>query len=384
MPIHSDWQELYRSFVEQYGAEKGEGAFYAYCKKHGIDYTKPQPKRESFSWVGDLSPLPGNLVRGKALHPIKTVHLEEWPSVRVYLEEELSKSAQTLAGKPLLLDHGRYINGKVLSTAYEDGAIEYIAELNDQDILSKIRDGKIKHCSVEFEWQSLQNVDGIAPRGINFVGLSLLSPGVEPGDPSSSVEMWETVLKSLKEAKARAGEQAEPQQEFIYYAVRDPAAFLEDRFSTVWIDRFNGIQGIYGRLRDAPENPQPMALLFMKANNWDTDRVKLWVQEHPQYLKGPEEAPPAVYPHLQIEALQNQLGIVTEQKKTLEGALKEAEAKIRTLEERLSKKPLGEAVVSSIDSVSKKEILALLPERVPIAWGYGPFELIQKLKRKVS
>jgi len=382
MPIHPDWQELYRTFVEQYGAEKGEEAFYAYCKKHDIDYTKPRPRRESFSWVGDLSPLPGNLVRGKALHPIKTVHLEEWPSVRVYLEEELSKSAQTLAGKPLLLDHGRYINGKVLSAAYEDGAIEYIAELNDQDILSKIRDGKIKHCSVEFEWDSLKNVNGVAPLGINFVGLSLLSPGVEPGDPQSSVSLWESLIRRLKEAKARAGEQAEP-QEFIYYAVRDPAAFLEDRFSTVWIDRFNGVQGIYGRLRDAPENPQPMALLFMKVNNWDTDRVKLWVQEHPQYLKGPEEAPPAVYPHLQIEALQNRLGIVTEQK-TLEGALKEAEAKIRTLEERLSKKTLGEAVVSPMDYVSKKEILALLPERVPTQWGYGPFELIQKLKRKVS
>ena len=186
MPIHPDWQELYRSFVEQYGKEKGEEAFYAYCKKHGIDYTKPRPKREGFSWVGDLKP-EGNLIRGKALHPIKTIHPEEWPSVRVYLEEELSKSAQTLAGKPLLLDHGRYINGEILSAAYEDGAIEYLARVDDPQVLDAIRRGEIKHCSVEYGWHSLDRVDGVAPRDISFVGLSLLSPGVEPGDPLLSL-----------------------------------------------------------------------------------------------------------------------------------------------------------------------------------------------------
>ena len=294
MPIHPDWQELYRSFVDQYGEEKGEEAFYAYCKKHGIDYTKPLPKRESFSWTGSIEEIPekSNLIRGQALHPVKTYHTDEWPSVRVYLEEELSKSAQTLAGKPLLLDHLFTLDGKVLDARYEDGAIEYTASLEEPTILNKIRDGQIKHCSVEFEWDSLKNVNGVAPIGINFIGLSLLSPGMEPGDIHSSVGLWEAVIQRLKEAK-QSKEQAEP-QEFIYYGVRDPAAFLEDRFSTVWIDRFNGVQGIYGRLRDAPENPQPMALLFMRANNWDTDRVKLWVQEHPQYVRGPEGVPPAV------------------------------------------------------------------------------------------
>jgi len=272
MPIHPDWQELYRSFVEQYGKEKGEEVFYAYCKKHGIDYTKPRPKRESFSWTGSIEQIPekSNLIRGQALHPIKTYHMDEWPSVRVYLEEELSKSAQTLAGKPLLLDHLFTLNGTVLDARYEDGAIEYTATLEEPAILNKIRDGQIKHCSVELEWQSLDRVNGVAPRGINFVGLSLLSPAVEPGDPVSSVELWESILKRLKE-------QVEP-QEFIYYGVREPAAFLPDRFSTLWVDRINGVQGIYGRLRDAPESPQPMALLFMRASGWDMAKVREWLE----------------------------------------------------------------------------------------------------------
>jgi len=198
MPIHPDWQELYRAVVEQYGEEKGEEAFYAYCKKHGIDYTKPMPKRESFSWTGSIEQIPkkSNLIRGQALHPIKTYHMDEWPNVRVYLEEELSKSAQTLAGKPLLLDHLFPVNGKVMGAKYEDGAIEYVAELSDQDILAKIRDGKIKHCSVEFDWELLRNVNGIAPLNIKFTGLSLLENYL-PGDPQTTVELFESIERSL-------------------------------------------------------------------------------------------------------------------------------------------------------------------------------------------
>ena len=55
--------------------------------------------------MGTASPVAGVLIRGRALHPIKTYHPEEWPEVRVYLEEELAASAPTLAGKPLLIDH---------------------------------------------------------------------------------------------------------------------------------------------------------------------------------------------------------------------------------------------------------------------------------------
>jgi len=258
------------------------------------------PKKESFSWVGDINTVPGidNLIRGEALHPIKTVHPEEWPGVRVYLEEELQKSAGTLAGKPLLLDHSMLINGEVTGAEYEDGAIEYVAKVGDARILDLIKNGTIKHCSVEFEWKSLEHVNGVAPRGITFTGLSLLK-NFAPGDPLSTVEVWEGIVKQLKEAKnvhcsghpgtSTAKEQAEP-QEFILYVIRDPAAFLEERFSTVWLDLENGIQAIYGRLREEPENPQPMALLFMKAKGWTLEKMQGWLQDHSQYLRQSQPA----------------------------------------------------------------------------------------------
>jgi len=159
---------------------------------------------ESFSWAGDIRPYPSaRLIRGEAIHPIKTFHPYEWPQLRVFLEDELEKSAETLVDKPLFLDHWRPLNGKVLGARYEDGALEYIAELNDEDVLRMIRDGQIKHASVQFEWKILEQVDGVAPRGLSFQHLSLLKD-MEPGDPRSTVELWESIARQLKEAKRLA------------------------------------------------------------------------------------------------------------------------------------------------------------------------------------
>jgi len=158
---------------------------------------------ESFSWTGGIKHDLKNLIRGTALHPVKTVHPEEWPSVRVYLEDELEKATASLIGAPLFLDHMTPLDGKVIAAAYEDGAIEYIAELNDADIVGRVFDGKIQHCSVEYDWSSLDKVDGVAPRGIVFQGLSLLEKFL-PGDPASSVKVWESIIQRLKEAKGLA------------------------------------------------------------------------------------------------------------------------------------------------------------------------------------
>lgn len=312
--------------------------------------------KESFSWTGFIKEIPSisNLIRGKALHPMRTVHPEEWPEIREYLEEELQKSAHSLAEKPLILDHYKPIRGKVLGAEYEDGAIEYIAELNDPDIMKQVINGEIKHCSVEFEWKSLENVNGVAPRDINFTGLSLLK-NFSPGDPHTTVEVWEGIIKKLKEAKVK--EQTEP-QEFIFHLNIDPATFLEEHFSTAWIDQTNGIQGIYGRLRENPENPQLMAFLFMKTKGWTLEKMKNWLNNHPQYLRTSSEPLPMVG--------------------------------IQQTQPAEKKKPLGEAIINSSetspsDLISKKEVLNLLPEDwIVRAWSYGPQLLVRQLRHKLE
>ncbi len=306
--------------------------------------------KESFSWAGSIKNIPQtrNLIRGKALHPIRTIHPQEWPEIRTYLEEELQKSAHTLQGTPLILDHIQPINGKVLGAEYEDGAIEYVAQLDDQQTLNQITNGTIKHCSVEFEWKTLEKLNGVAPRGIKFTGLSLLK-NFQPGDPQTTVEVWEAIIKKLKEAK----EQATP-QEFIFHQIREPTAFLEEHYSTAWIDQTNGIQGIYGRLREKPENPQLMALLFMKTKGWNPTKMKDWLNTHPNYGSTPTEPSPMPAPQAE------------------------------------NPKPMGEAIIDSSEPppshlISKKEVLNLLPEDwIVRAWSYGPQLLVRQLRHKLT
>jgi len=156
--------------------------------------------RESFNWVGEVEVVPGkNLIRGTAIHPVKTYHPKEWPKVRQYLESELKASAKSLIGTPLMIDHWRILPYEVVGAAYEDGAVEYVAECDDQDILDKIRHGQIKHTSPEFKWKILERQDdgAIAPKNIEFSALSLLE-FLPPGDPKTTVEVWEGVLDGIK------------------------------------------------------------------------------------------------------------------------------------------------------------------------------------------
>jgi len=218
MPIHPDWQPLYQSFMDQYcdgstdetspeggSCPKAEQVFYAYCAEHDIDYTEPRPKgAEAFQWVGDIAPEEREgryFVRGRAIHPCKTYHPQQWPEVRVYLEEELEASAESLSGKPLLLDHCMELDppNRVLKAHWEDGAVEYVAEVSQQ-FYDLVKAGEIKHVSIEYDWRVLEKLDGVAPRGLELTGLSLLRR-LKPGDPEASVEVWEGIVSKLMEMR---------------------------------------------------------------------------------------------------------------------------------------------------------------------------------------
>lgn len=200
MPRHPDFEKIYQRFLKNYG-ERGEEVYYSWLRKLGYDDTKPlegQRGEEGFNWTGTVGAPRENLIKGEALHPVKTYHPEEWPELRVYLEEELAESAETLMGKPLLLDHYLVLQppNRVIYAAYGDGGLEYVAEV-DNEVVQMVRDGLIRHCSVEFDWERLERLDGVAPRGIEFTGLSLLKD-VEPGDPRTTVELWEGILRHLR------------------------------------------------------------------------------------------------------------------------------------------------------------------------------------------
>jgi len=307
--------------------------------------------KESFSWTGDIQlGEKQNLIRGKAIHPVKTMHPEEWPNVRVYLEDELQKAAHTLADQPLLLDHLNQLNGKILAAQYEDGAVEYVAELDDPQVLGWIRDGTIKHCSVEYDWSSLDKVNGIAPRGIQFTGLALLKDFL-PGDPQSSVEVWEALIKRLKEAR-RMGLSRK---------------FLESL--TSWLES------------QEAEYPLDQCISDMKAQGHDDDSaaniceaIKRGTVSHALDMKlamNVEEAVNLVAEKVSKDA----------EKKTLEDKAKALEAEKTDLARRL-----GEGVIEpqkqqeDLRETVLKELRGAVFERVPQSWAYGPWEQNRRIK----
>ncbi|MGC8896607.1 MAG: hypothetical protein ACP5LB_07605, partial [Candidatus Bathyarchaeia archaeon] len=71
--------------------------------------------------------------------------------------------------------------------------------------------------------------------------------------------------------------------EFILGFHRDPYAFLPEHFSTVWLDRENGILALVGRLRQEPEKRRIQAILFAR-EKWDEPKIRDWFLLHPHYL----------------------------------------------------------------------------------------------------
>ncbi|MCW4005358.1 MAG: hypothetical protein NWF04_01975, partial [Candidatus Bathyarchaeota archaeon] len=160
----------------------------------------------------------------------------------------------------------------------------------------------------------------------------------------TTVEIWEAIINKLKQPELK--EQAGP--EFVMHLVYDPQTFLEEHFSTVWIDQNSGIKGLYGLLREKPDNPQPVALLFSKEKGWDLQKMKEWLEDHPQYARNHSETLPE------------------------------------------PPEPLGEAIIASTeplgsDLIHKTEILKLLPEDwIVRAWSLGPQLLVRQLRHRLN
>jgi len=220
MPRHPDFEKIYQNFIKRYGKEKGEQIYYAWLNARGYDDTKPlksQVKacKESFSWIEPFSYYSPSqdrlLIKGVALN------VGETQNHNLYIQDELERAARTLIGKPLNLNHEEPIEGdnKVLDAEFEDNRIEYVAQVTNRRVIDLIRDGTIKHVSIEAQFRRgyVECPDDYAcffyPEGLVFTGFALLTNDVLPGDPGTSVEILEClkltprigVVKNQKEGE---------------------------------------------------------------------------------------------------------------------------------------------------------------------------------------
>ena len=386
---------------------------------------------EAFQWVGDLIPEEHEghyFIRGRAIHPCKTYHPHEWPQIRVYLEEELVKSAPSLTDKPLTLDHTTELDppNKVLQSAWEDGAVEYVAEVS-KPIYELVKSGEIQHVSVEYDWHVLEKLDGVAPRGLELTGLSLLRQ-MKPGDATSSAEVWEGIVNKLMEMKKLSEPTLEERVKRLEEAFKLKEQDVErEKLHQKQLQRAEkyGIkpkQG--GNLTKPSEYEKIPEDQFADPVNWkypiDADHVdaalKYFNQPDNRGEYNPEEQAKIMEKIIRA-ALANNIEVAyqpedptykalpeelktklkgyekpkTESEKALEEAQKTIDALTKERDELRAKLNMGEGVVQPGEKprappgyVKAEEVLAILPKQVPYWWGAGPHELVRRLRSKCS
>jgi len=110
----------------------------------------------------------------------------------VYTPDELAVFAEKLVNAPVYVEHVAVENaaGKVTKCTYDQASrcLIYEAEIYDQAIADKVRNGLIKHVSVGADYDALDVVDAKVPHGLFNPELSLVAV---PGIPETNVQVLE-------------------------------------------------------------------------------------------------------------------------------------------------------------------------------------------------
>ncbi len=119
----------------------------------------------------------------------------------VYTPDELSVFAEKLVNAPVYIEHVTVENaaGKVTKCSYDAASrsLLYEAEIYDQTIADKVRNGLIQHVSVGADYDTLDVVDAKVPHGLFNPELSLVAV---PGVQETNIRVIEKVEdKQLKE-----------------------------------------------------------------------------------------------------------------------------------------------------------------------------------------
>jgi hypothetical protein len=116
----------------------------------------------------------------------------------VYTPEELQSFASKLVGAPVYIEHVSVANaaGKVTKCEYDSASrcLLYEAEIYDQAIADKIRNGLIQHVSVSADYEAIDMVDAKVPHGLYNPELSLVAV---PGIPEANIQILERLRESL-------------------------------------------------------------------------------------------------------------------------------------------------------------------------------------------
>lgn len=237
-------------------------------------FSKHEQKEGRLYLFGNSLLLEGKKVKGAAIHPMATYHPNEWPKVRIYLDDYLERAAPSAVGKPFMLDHKTSLapENKITKNVWnrEKAQVEYEGDVSD-DVADMIRAGKIKGVSVGLDFQKpgsgmLVTEQGVIPYAFGFEEYSFLKD-MEPGDPQA----WVALCEAMET------------QEFTTVKFKDINAFEEDSFRETWLNQDLGVKIVHGILKDGGESYVPAYLVFYKIKGWTSDKIDSWLRDNPQY-----------------------------------------------------------------------------------------------------
>jgi hypothetical protein len=196
-------------------------------------------------------------------------------NLNIYLPEELEAFAGRLVSAPVYVEHVAVPNavGKVVKAHWDGQNLWYEAEIYDDETAEKIRKGLIHHVSIGADYERLDFVDGKLPRGLHNAELSLVAV---PGVPEANIQVVEKLLEQHAEPIASG--------EYILGFYQPLEAFLPEHFSTVWLDRENGVLAIMGRPKAEPDTSLVQSIFFAKEKMWDENKIRDWLMLHPAYM----------------------------------------------------------------------------------------------------
>jgi hypothetical protein len=197
-------------------------------------------------------------------------------NLNIYSPEELQSFANKLVSAPVYVEHVAVPNavGKIVKTEWDGQNLWYEAEIYDDETAEKIRKGLIKHVSIGADYETIEILDGKIPHGLHSAELSLVAV---PGIPETNIQIME---------KMQAKEQVyEPiiAGEYILGFYQDASAFMPEHFTTIWLDKQNGVLAVMGKLRNQPEVQRTQAIFFAKEKLWDQIKIRDWLALHANY-----------------------------------------------------------------------------------------------------
>jgi hypothetical protein len=257
----------------------------------------------------------------------------------IYTPEELQSFASKLVDAPVYMEHVTANNavGKVTKTEWDGQNLQYEAEIYDDDTAAKIRKGLIRHVSVGADYQTVDLVNSKVPHGLFNAEMSLVAV---PGIAETNIQIMEKL--QFKEQTLESIVSGE----YVLGFYQDVSNFIPEHFSTVWLDRENGVLALMGKIKEQPESQRTMAIFFSKEKLWDQIKIKDWLSLHPTYMQ------PAA-----------------------------ANSSSSIARERLIKKPQEKTITLS---QAAKLIEQVLPNPLVVrSWSLGPQRMCQELQRVV-